>query len=90
MGKMNFPSLQLFSIMAIHVICFPSLSPQSLSEVYVPVNFGSGTEAAQNGPFPSLLFWGQHCAHRKQICTAFFMSKAVEVLVRMAYMGFHI
>lgn len=75
MGKMNILSLQLFSIMAIHVTCFPSLSPQSLSAVGVPVNFGSGAEAAQNSLFPSLQFWGQRCAHRKQVCSVFLCRK---------------
>lgn len=70
------PSLSTaFLHMAIHVICLLSLSPQSLSDACAPGNFGSGTEAAQNGLFPSLRFWGQRCAHRKQICSAFLCRK---------------
>lgn len=64
-----------FLHMAIHVICLLSLSPQSLSDVCAPVNFGSGTEAAQNSLFPSLRFWGQRCVHRKQIRSAFFLCR---------------
>ena len=75
-----------FLHMAIHVICLLSLSPQSLSDLCAPVNFGSGTEAAQNSLFPSLRFWGQRCAHRKQICSAFFY---VESCGGFGENGFH-